>query len=157
MSNFVYGRIVCNDLKQIIDSQIDFSITKYCVDHGFAVHFTDGTIINRSVNEITFQLSDNFLMYHCDRFLEPVVYTLDGKPRINSTVEDLKKVQGLVKTILENKYVEMIELRFSCAEVDEFEYDVCKTSCNDMVEAILSKYLSETDFPVIKVMICNTH
>ena len=148
MSNFINGRIVVND--RAIDSSIGFSMVEFALYNHFAVHFEDNKLNTR---DIFFKISDSFLFKYCDYYMEPIIYTLDGKPLTANINMDLDKLQGLIYTIFKYEFVERVELRFSDVEVDEWEYEVIKTNTVFMRNVILEKYLSEFSFPVINVII----
>ena len=153
MSNFVYGRIVVNDVAKLIDSKIDFSMVEFCIHNNFALHFVDVLSTKNNIGDITFRISDNFLVNYCEYFLEPIIYTLDGKPITENLCMDIKKMQGLIRRIFKFEFVEKIELRFSYVEVDEDDYEVCHASIDEIDRVILSKFLSSSEFPVICVII----
>ena len=84
--------------------------------------------------------------------MEPVIYS-HGVPQIENLLNDLDKLYGLINLIMNFKFVDKVELRFSYAEVDECEYSVCETSVEQMKDIILEQYLSTIGFPVINVVI----
>ena len=157
MSNFVYGRVVVNDVTKLINSKIDFSIVNFCISNNFALHFIDSLPTKNTKGDINFQISDNFFVKYCEYFMEPVVYTLDGKPIIENLINDLNKLQGLIQIIFKFEFVEKIELRFSYVEVDEDDYEICKTCIEEMKSLILEKFLSNTNFPVINIVLNKFH
>ena len=156
MSNFIFGRILCNDKTKIASSKIDFSMIELCVNNDFAVHFISTLPTKDTRADINFQLSDNFLINYCERFMEPVIYTQEGDPLLDNIYKDLNKLQTLILKIFEFDFVETIELRFSYIEVDENEYEICETSVDRMKDVILEKYLSDIGFPVVNIVI-NKH
>ena len=152
MSNFVYGKIfVDDDSVSLIDSKIDFSMMKFSTQNNFALHFI--TPLANDKKDIFFCISDNYFVNYCEYFLEPIIYTLDGIPLTDALCKDLDKLHGLIERIFEFEFVEKVELRFSYVEVEEDDYEICKTSLSEMKNVVLKKYLSETDFPVINVVI----
>ena len=103
--------------------------------------------------DINFQLSDNFLIHYCEFFMEPIIYDLDGTPKLDSFYKDLDKLQRLLQTIYSFEFVDMVELRFSYVEVDECDYEICETNIDKMKPMFLSKYLCSTQIPVVKFII----
>jgi len=85
--------------------------------------------------------------------MEPIIYTLNGKPIIDRINNDLDILEGLINTILCYDLVNHIELRFSFVEVDECEYEEYITNINMMRSVILLEYLKSVQMPVIKVII----
>ena len=152
MSNFILGRIkkIYTDSS---DEEFLFSLMSYCKSNGFAIHFRDNSSFDDSVGDIIFQLADNFEVNYCESFLEPIIYTLEGNPLLEKTLDDLNKLYGLIHHILSCCFVEKVELRFSYIEVDEDEYDSYEINLENMRDLILEKYKSSTTIPVIKLII----
>lgn len=154
MSNFLYGKILCNCVDKIIPSKIDFLITKYCINNNFAIHFWGDSSKTKDIGEnIYFSISDNFTIKYCEDFLKPIIYTLNGEPLLDNFLIDIAKLEGLLNLILSFEFVEKVELRFSYVEVDENEYEVCKIHLKDLKKSMLQKYLMATHFPVVKFII----
>ena len=153
MSNFINSRIICNYTGDIGSTKIDFALIEYAVKNNFGLHILGLGLTKENKIIIDFRISDNFLVEYCEYFLEPILYSPDGNALIESIGKDLDKLRGLAIKILNFDFVERIELRFSYVEVDEYEYELCETTIEDMKECILEKYLTYTDFPVIKVII----
>ena len=152
MINFLYGRIIVNDPTQKIASRLDFYMMHFCIKNNFALSFVDRLPTKHTVEDILFRISDSFLIEYCESFMEPVIYS-HGVPQIENLLNDLDKLYGLINLIMNFKFVDKVELRFSYAEVDECEYSVCETSVEQMKDIILEQYLSTIGFPVINVVI----
>ena len=153
MSNFLYGTIITVDNENRIDSGLDFSMVRFALQNDFAIRFIDTIPTKDTSKNINFQISDNFFVLYCESFLETIIYTPDGIPLINNFDDDLDKLQGLVREIFNFEFVEKVELRFSFVEVDEVEYEICETCLEDMKDIINEKFLNESHFPVINVII----
>lgn len=151
MSNFIYGNIICNDISQATNSKIDSCMVKFCLDNDFAIHFIESIPTKDTRRDISFQLSDNFLIRYCECFMEPIVYTMDNEALLDSISKDLKKISGLVNLIFSFEFVDKVEFRFSSPEVDESDYKICKTNLNEFGQLLLHEYLSSPCFPTIKV------
>lgn len=153
MSNFIYGRIVVNSTVNSLKTNIDFEIIEYCAKNGFAVHFIETLPTKNTCKDINFCISDNFFVKYCNDFMQPIIYTLSGEPLTKNINDDISKLHGMIQIILGFEFVNCVELRFSYVEVDEDEYEVCVTSVANMHDLIIKKFLSNMDFPVIKVII----
>jgi len=153
MSNFIYCNILCKSASKDDVLLIRSSIEKYCINNGIGVHFERKILETCDINSIKFQLSDDFDICYCERFMEPIIYTLNGKPIIDRINNDLDILEGLINTILCYDLVNHIELRFSFVEVDECEYEEYITNINMMRSVILLEYLKSVQMPVIKVII----
>ena len=127
------------------------SIRAYCKKHNIGVHFENNNA--ETCKNILFQLSDNFHVLHCEQFMEPIIFTYEGIPIVDSIIRDLDTLEGLIKGIFHYNLVNEIELRFSYIEVDECEYEKIETDICKMKSVIFSQYLKSTQFPVIKVTI----
>ena len=88
--------------------------------------------------------------------MEPIIYTLNGKPIIGRLSKDLDVLEELINMIFCYDLIDHIELRFSFVEVDEREYKEHITNINMMKSVILSEYLKSAQMPVIKVIIYKT-
>ena len=151
MSNFILGNICCKLMSKDDAKSICSSIKAYCENHNIGVHF--GNDNAEKCKNITFQLSDNFCMLHCEQFMEPIIFTFDGRPLVESIIRDLDTLEGLIKDIFRYNLVNRIELRFSYVEVEECEYEEYETNICKMKSVIFSKFMENTQVPVIKVII----
>ena len=153
MSNFIYGRIVTTDKSIAVDSTLYYTMTNYCLLNEFGLHFIDTLPTKNTVKDLNFQLSDNSAVSYCEFFMEPIIYTLEGKPLTQKINNDISKIQGLICKIFEYPFIKKIELRFSYIEVDEEEYEVYQTSIYEMKKLIFEKFLSANGFPVMNIII----
>ena len=156
MSNFIYCNIICKPANKDYVLLVRSSIVKYCINNGIGVHFERKNVDKCEFNRIKFQLSDDFDIYYCERFMEPIIYTLNGKPIIGRLSKDLDVLEELINMIFCYDLIDHIELRFSFVEVDEREYKEHITNINMMKSVILSEYLKSAQMPVIKVIIYKT-
>lgn len=156
MSHFLSGKIFINDTTEWFESKIDFSIVEFCLQNNFAIQFYDDPkYYNKPIRSLLFRISDNFFVDYCEYFLEPIIYTNDGTPILESIKEDLDKLQNLIGKIFEFDFVEKVELRFSYGEAEECDYETVKASTSQVKKVILKEYLSDYYFPTIKVIIEN--
>lgn len=153
MSNFIYGNIFCDSLSKDDIVLICSSIKNYCINHDIGVHFEKTMLVTFDINSIRFQLSDDFDVLYCEHFMEPIIYTLNGKPIIDPINKNLDVLEGLIKGILCYDSVNKVELKFSYIEVDECEYKEYETNINMMKSVILLEYLKSVQMPVIKIII----
>lgn len=155
MSTLIYGNLCCKNSYNIIDSHIDYSLTNFCINNEFGIHFLDSSL-DKKTDEINilFQLTDNFLSCNCENFFEPIIYSLDGRPQIDNLSKDIEKLYGLIETAFSFGFVQRVELKFSFGEVEDFEYEVCNILLQDIRSILLQKYLMYTH-PIIKLIIKN--
>ena len=149
----ILGNIRCSFMSKDDEILICSSILTYCKKHNIGVHFENNNA--EACKDIVFQLSDNFHILHCEQFLEPIIFTFEGIPIVDSINKDLNTLEGLIKDVFLFNTVKEIELRFSYVEVDECEYEKMETDIYNMKSVILSQYLKSIQFPVIKIIIKN--
>lgn len=152
MSNFVSTTIVINDTLELLNSKIDFLLLKYCIDNNIAIHF-HSSLQERKHGEVVLNISDNFFFNYCDCFLQPIIYTLQGRPLIENLKKDIYVLKGLMNIIMGFNFVEKIEMRLSYIEVDENDYEIYKISIDQLEESLLNIFLVAKGFPVVKVII----
>ena len=153
MSNFIYGRIISKEPKQVFYSKLDFSIIEVARNNNFALSFIDTLPTINTAKDVNFRISDNFMVKYCESFMEPIIYSADGKPLTKNIWEDLNKLQCLIREILKYDFVQKVELRFSYIEVDEEEYEILQSSVEEMKDLILNKYITDQAFPVANFVI----
>lgn len=151
MSSLISGEINFERTEQTACQELSLAIVRFCVEHGFAVHFK-GTPIKNCV-ALSFQLSDNFLVSHCETFLAPIIYTLEGVPLLKELSDHLDNLKMLMELILSFDSVNAVILRFSFGEVDEWEYEHILTTTTEMKEELLARYLEDDLIPTLKVTI----
>lgn len=152
MSNLIYGNII-GEFNQATNAQIKSLMTNFCIDNSLGIHFLPLFLSPNNTKYIGFQISDDFDVCYCERFMPPIIYTYDGTPMLDTFYKDLDKLKELICKIFSFNFIEKIELKFSYIEVDEEEYEICSTNIDEVERIILSKYLSSISVPVIKVII----
>ena len=152
MSNFIHGLIINDGLKEIPYLSIKNKLVQHCKDNDFSINFSEKSV-SKDEHIISFLLSDNYLINYCENFMEPITYSIEGEPLLEGLLRDIDKLQKMIMNIFSYECVKMVVLKFSFVEVDEGEYEICRTNVNDVKKTILNKYLRSLNMPVIKVLI----
>lgn len=136
-------------------SSMKSSLINYCQYSTIGIH-SKGVLLYNNNTHMRFQLTDSFSSPTCERFMEPILYTLDGIPQINSLVNDISVLHGLLNIVLNYKQVKNIELRFSFGEVNEDEYRTFEIMLCEFKKIVLEQYLNlynDILIPTIKLII----
>lgn len=152
MSNFIHGLIINEGSKEKPYSVMKNKLVQCCKDNDFSIHFLEESV-EKSEHIISFLLSDSCLINYCENFMAPIIYSIEGEPLLEGLLRDIDKLQKMIINIFSFKCVKMVELKFSFIEVDEDEYEICRTNVNNVKRTILNQYLCNLNMPVIKVLI----
>ena len=152
MSNFLYGRIVLNEVSRSKKIRIEQYLQGYPSNGMFALRLIETLPMIKTYDDINFIISDNHSVDYCEHFLEPLIYK-DGEPLLDDLIENLKMLETLLLGLKNYNSVKKIEFRFSCPEAEEEEYSLLKTSVTDFKKNLLNQYLTTTDFPTLKIVV----
>lgn len=158
MSTIVWGKFLFTDSVDFQSRQkFGFDMVKFCAEHSFSIDFRNKMGVpywnDNKKDEVVFTLTDDFFMYTCDRFMEPIYYPTQASSTEASLRADLEKISDLFVNAYQFNFINEIQLFISSGEVNIDEYELFDINLNAFVSLVMRKYIEEKWVPTIQLKI----
>ena len=158
MSTMIWGFIESTDMLNLCSHpDFNFKIVETCAFHKFGINFQlpswlPSDEIDRTVS-LPFIISNNFLSFNCDRFMEPIYWPENGTPTFNNLKKDIKKICDMFQIIFSFDSVKEINLYITDGDTDLCEYKSIHMTLADVPSIVFEEYYRAKWIPTIHLII----